>query len=72
LVKDGIESGAKYIELGQTAGIAKMRMGGKPTTLWMQAHHSSELLHFVIKKAGSLLEYKQKTENTNAFKTKDS
>lgn len=71
LVKDGIESGAKFIELGQTAGIAKMRMGGRPVNLRMEAHHRIKLIHRVISMAGSLLEYRQKTENTNAFKTRN-
>jgi hypothetical protein len=68
LIKDGIEKRAEFIELGQTAEIPKMRMGGKPEPLYMEAHHSSKILHSLIKICSPLLEYRQKLENTNAIK----
>jgi hypothetical protein len=68
LVRDGIEKHAKIIELGQTAEIAKMRMGGLPETLYMQAHHSNRFFNRLLLIAGPLLAYKRKLENTNAFK----
>jgi hypothetical protein len=72
LIRDGIESKAKLIELGQTAEIAKMRMGGKPKTLYMEAHHSNRLLNKLLKLGSPLLEYKRKLENTNAIKEEKS
>ncbi|HEY6913199.1 MAG TPA: GNAT family N-acetyltransferase, partial [Paludibacter sp.] len=45
LIHDGIDQNADFIELGQTAEIAKMRMGGKPETLYMEAHHSNGLIN---------------------------
>jgi len=68
LVRDGIEKQATIIELGQTAEIAKMRMGGLPETLYMQAHHSNRLLNRLLILASPLLAYKRKLENTNALK----
>lgn len=68
LVRDGIEKQATIIELGQTAEIAKMRMGGLPETLYMQAHHSNRLFNRMLILASPLLAYKRKLENTNALK----
>jgi len=68
LIQDGIESKAEIIELGQTAEIPKMRMGGKPEILYMEAHHSNMVFNKLIKMSGSLLEYKMKAENTRAIK----
>ncbi|MFA9391510.1 MAG: hypothetical protein ACERKD_16995 [Prolixibacteraceae bacterium] len=68
LIKDGIEKKAKTIDLGQTAEIAKMRMGGQPRLLYMEAHHHLRLVNGVIKQFSSLLEYKRKLENTKAMK----
>jgi predicted N-acyltransferase len=68
LIQDGIESKAKIIELGQTAETPKMRMGGKPEILYMEAHHSNMVFNKLIKMSGSLLEYKMKAENTRAIK----
>ncbi len=68
LVRDGIDKHAKIIELGQTAEIAKMRMGGLPETLYMQAHHSNRFFNRLLIFASPLLAYKRNLENTNAFK----
>jgi hypothetical protein len=68
VVREGIESKAQIIELGQTAEIAKMRMGGTPQPLYMEAHHSLKVLNFVIKICRPMLEYKRMLENTNALK----
>lgn len=68
IIKDGIELQSKIIELGQTAETPKMRMGGKPEILYMEARHSNKFLNKVIKSLSHLLEYKRKLENTNAIK----
>lgn len=68
LIKNGITQKFKYIELGQTAETPKMRMGGKPIELYMEASHSNLLLNKIIKLSSSLLEYKAKLENTTVFK----
>lgn len=68
IVRDGIENNAQFIELGQTAEIAKMRLGGIPQPLYMEARHSLNVLNYIIKVCSPLLEYKRKFENTNALK----
>lgn len=68
LIRDGIERKSKIIELGQTAEIAKMRMGGKPKMLYMEGHHSNVILNKLLKMAGPMMEYNRKLENTNAIK----
>ncbi len=68
IIKDGIEKKAEYIELGQTAEIPKMRMGGKLIPRYMEAHHSNFIFNKLIKRSVSLLEYKRKPENTHSLK----
>ena len=69
LISDGIEHKVALIELGQTAEIAKMRMGGKPETLYMEAFHSNRILNKLLKMSSPLLEYKFKPENNKVNKT---
>lgn len=71
IIKDGIEKRAAFIELGQTAEIPKMRMGGKPIPLYMEAHHSNFIFNNLLKLSGSLLEYKRKLKYANPFKEKN-
>jgi hypothetical protein len=68
IVRDGIEKRSDFIEMGQTAEIPKMRMGGKPIPLYMEAHHSNFFFNKLIKLSGNLLEYKRKLENTHSLK----
>lgn len=68
LVRGGIVRHVDFIELGQTAEIAKMRMGGKPESLYMQAHHSNPFFQNLLKMASPMLTYKRKLECTNALK----
>ena len=68
IVKDGIENKVKTIELGQTAEIPKMRMGGLPQPLYMEAHHNLKGINYLIKICSPWLEYKGVIEKTNALK----
>jgi len=68
IIKDGIENKAEIIELGQTAEIPKMRLGGKPRVLYMEARHSNKVINKLIKIGSPLLEYKRILGNTNAIK----
>ena len=68
IIKDGIEKKVNYIELGQTAEIPKMRMGGELSLRFMEAHHSNKVFNKLIKMFSSSLEYKRKLENTKAMK----
>ncbi|HAQ37709.1 MAG TPA: hypothetical protein DCQ58_04295, partial [Saprospirales bacterium] len=63
LLKDGIESGAEEIDLGQTAEIPKMRLGGVPVERYMEATHHWMVVGKILKWAGPLLEYKANVES---------
>ncbi len=67
LLKEGIESGAEAIDLGQTAEIPKMRLGGVPVERYMEATHHWMVVGKILKWAGPLLEYKAKTESNQVF-----
>lgn len=68
IISDGIGKQADFIELGQTAEIPKMRMGGKPIPRYMEAHHSNLIFNKLLKIGGRLLEYKRKLENSHPLK----
>jgi hypothetical protein len=68
LVKEGIGRGSTFIELGQTAEIPKMRMGGLPEILYMEAYHGNALINKFLKLFSWFLEYRREPENTNAMK----
>lgn len=68
LIREGIENHSELIELGQTAEIPKMRMGGKPMSRYMEAHHSNVIIHKLIKASEKFLEYKIKHENSHPLK----
>ena len=68
LIRDGIERKSTIIELGQTAEIPKMRFGGRPIPLYMEAHHGNYLINKILQKSSQLLEYKRKLENGHPMK----
>lgn len=68
LVKEGIERGSKLIELGQTAEIPKMRMGGEPEYRYMEAYHRNALINNSLKLFSRLLEYRRNLENAHVMK----
>jgi len=67
LLKDGIESGAEAIDLGQTGEIPKMRLGGIPVERYMEATHHWMVVGKILKWASPLLEYKVKIESNQVF-----
>jgi hypothetical protein len=70
LIEDGIACKSEIIDLGQTAEIPKMRMGGKPKALFMEAHHNNWVLNKLLKLCSPFLEYQRKFGNTNVIKKK--
>ena len=68
IIHDGIEQKLTLIELGQTAEIPKLRMGGSPVPLFMQAHHSNRMINRLLMFSGKLLEYKRVLENAHPLK----
>jgi len=68
LIFDGIDNKSAIIDLGQTAEIPKMRLGGKPFFKFMEAHHSNLIFNKILMLFKGLLEYKRKLENTHSLK----
>jgi len=68
IIEKGIEGGAEYVELGQTAEIPKLRTGGSIVEKYMLAQHSSRIFSRVIKLAGGILEYRCKFPRNRVFK----
>lgn len=68
IIEKSIKNKAKKIDLGQTAEIPKIRMGGKPKTLYMEAFHSNFFFNYLLKKIIELIEYKVNFENNKVFK----
>jgi hypothetical protein len=68
LIEEGINAGARTIELGQTAEIPKMRMGGNLVPRYMEAHHSIGLFDKLLKINSKALEYKRKLEEAHPLK----
>ena len=68
VLKQGIESGAKIIDFGQTAEIPKMRLGGKLVVKYMLAKHSNLILEKLLIAGKSMLEYTSRFPTTNVIK----
>lgn len=68
IIKDGIETKVKLIDLGQTAEVPKMRLGGKPQVLNMEAKHSNSIFNFFLKKFSGKLEYQIDLEENRTMK----
>ncbi len=69
LVKNGIEKNANFIDLGQTAEIPKMRLGGQVSERYMEARHSNRVFNGLLKIFSPMLEYNKKLEKGNVLKT---
>jgi hypothetical protein len=68
IVRRGIEMGASEIDLGQTAEIPKMRMGGIPEKRFMEAQHSNILINNIIKLCQGILSYNRYLPEMHVFK----
>jgi hypothetical protein len=68
IVRRGIEIGAGEIDLGQTAEIPKMRMGGIPEKRFMEAHHNNLLMNNLIRICQGMLSYKRDLPEAHVFK----
>lgn len=68
IVEKSIKDKTKTIDLGQTAEIPKIRMGGKPKTLYMEVFHSNYIFNYLLKKIITHIEYKVKLEYNKVFK----
>jgi len=68
VVKEGIGKGASLIDLGQTAEIPKLRLGGKIVEKTMLGYHSSRIMRKLMKAGKSLLEYSMVVHESHVFK----
>jgi hypothetical protein len=68
VVRSGIESGAKSIDLGQTAEIPKMRLGGTIVPLFLAVSHSNPIYRSLLRSTIGFLEYKRKIPDHHVFK----
>jgi hypothetical protein len=68
VVREGIEKGASIIDLGQTAEIPKLRLGGKLVEKMMAGYHSNQIMRSLMKAGKSLLEYSSAVPETHVFK----
>lgn len=68
IVAEGIAQDVDLIDLGQTAEIPKMRLGGQAQTKYMEARHSNSVLHRLLKFSEKSLEYKKEIFNHHVMK----
>jgi hypothetical protein len=68
IVRDGIENGSAIIDLGQTAEIPKLRLGGKLVEKILGGYHSNLILRSILKTGKNLLEYSTVVKETHVFK----
>jgi hypothetical protein len=68
ILKDGIALGAKTIDLGQTAEIPKMRLGGKSVARYMEGQHSNQIVHRLLKMGQPWLEYRREVPEHHVLK----
>jgi hypothetical protein len=68
VVREGIEKGASVIDLGQTAEIPKLRLGGRLVEKTMAGYHSNRIMRSVMKAGKSLLEYSAVVKEPQVFK----
>jgi len=69
IVQQGIAFGAKYIDLGQTAEIPKMRMAGQLVHRYLEAGHSVGVFNKLLKFSKRLLVYYRSIPEAHVLKT---
>jgi hypothetical protein len=68
VVKEGIDKQALLIDLGQTAEIPKLRLGGQLVEKKMGGYHSNRIMRILLKAGKNLLEYSTVILETHVFK----
>ena len=68
IIQEGIEKGYKTINLGQTAEIPKMRVGGLQVSKKMFIYHKNSIIRLIFKIFSKQLEYKTNSESLTVFK----
>ena len=67
IIFQGINLGVKHIDLGQTAEIPKMRLGGEYQPKYMIADHSN-MINILLRASKKLLEYKNDFPEHHVFR----
>ncbi|MCB0629709.1 MAG: GNAT family N-acetyltransferase [Saprospiraceae bacterium] len=68
IIKDGIEQGADLIDLGQTAEIPKMRLGGYREKRYLEGRHRHPLVQRLLQAGQSWLVYQREVPETHVLK----
>jgi hypothetical protein len=68
IIQEGIEKKASIIDLGQTAEIPKLRLGGKLVEKKMAGYHSNRIMRILMKAGRHLLEYSIAVQEPHVFK----
>jgi hypothetical protein len=68
VVKEGIGKRASIIDLGQTAEIPKLRLGGELVEKTMLGYHSNPMMRKLMKAGKRLLEYSTIVQESHVFK----
>jgi len=67
IIRTGIESGCREIDLGQTAGTSKLRLGAKMIPLYLHATHPSPIVRWILRRTSRLLSYGIPQETPRVF-----
>jgi len=68
IIREGVELGVNSIDLGQTAEIPKMRLGGDNNPLYLISFHKNYPVRFLLHSSIKYIEYKNKFTNHHVFK----
>ncbi len=68
VIREGLDGGARRIDLGQTAEVAKTRAGGRLVEKHLFAYHRLALFRFALDKARSVLEYGHRVPDAHVFR----
>ncbi len=68
VVRTGIESGATTIDLGQSAEVPKMRLGGEPREKFMLAYHHRAIPRALLRAGMGILSYRKNFPQAHVFK----
>jgi len=68
ILRSGIESGARVIDLGQTAEVPKTRLGGNCHEKLMLTHHHNPLLDGALRASMGMLSYQRRVPETHVYR----
>jgi hypothetical protein len=71
IINEGIDKGCKTINLGQTAEVPKMRVGGERISKRMFLYHRNLMIRGLFKIFSKQLEYKCNSETLKVFKNEN-